>query len=56
MDLDTLAYFLYMDDCERREEQKKREKEAAAVREYKASFEELLETDRGTKAENKWRF
>lgn len=57
MDLETLGYFLYMEECDRQEEQKKRDREsAAALRKYQVESEQLLVAERATQTENRERF
>ena len=49
MDLETLGYFLYMEQCDKEYEQEQRDKEsAAALRKYQVESKQLLESERAT--------
>ena len=55
MDLETLGYFLYMEQCDREQEERDRES-AAALRKYQVESEQLLEAERATQTGNRERF
>lgn len=52
LSLEEIGYFLHMEECDRKEEQKKTEKEGAAVGNYQVNFKQLLEIERPTHNEN----
>lgn len=57
MDLETLGYFLYMEQCDKEYEQEQRDKEsAAALRKYQVESEQLLVAERATQTGNRERF
>ena len=56
--MEELGYLLYMEECDRQEEQKKRDREsaAAALSKYQVESEQLLVAEWGTNNENLRRF
>lgn len=56
MDMKTIGYFLYMEECERLEEQKQKEKEECAAGEYKVNSNSDLVAERATHTKIKIRF
>ena len=48
--MEELGYLLYMEECDRQEAQKKRDREsaAAALSKYQVESEQLLEAERAT--------
>lgn len=57
MDLETLGYFLYMEQCDKEYEQEERDREsAAALRKYQVESEQLLEMERAMQSRNRERF
>ncbi len=52
MDMNTLGYFLYMNECEKVKDQEKKDKESAEVGKYKVKLNDDLVGEMSTQSKN----